>query len=215
MEEEGFHPDIVTYNMLIDRYCKEGRLKDAVYLYNIMFRRGVVPDMITYTALIYGLCKGGNVREAHRLFQLMVHRGLKPDAVSYNTLIYGYCKEGMMQEARSVLFDMIGRGIAPDNFTCWTLVKGYQNLDRMISALNLVLELTRFGVVISRDIGKFVNEALELKVEMVSKEMKPNLVAYRAVIVELCGLSRSMEALFLMQEMVEAGLPIDIEFVVL
>ncbi|KAL0340852.1 UNVERIFIED_CONTAM: Pentatricopeptide repeat-containing protein [Sesamum radiatum] len=40
--------------------------------------------------------------------------------------------------------------------------------------------------------------------------MKPNLSAYRAY-VELCGLSRSMEALLLMQEMVEAGLPIDIE----
>lgn len=54
--------------------------------------------------------------------------------------------------------------------------------------------------------GKFVKEALELKLEMVSKDLKPNLSAYRAVI----G-SRSMEALRLMQEMVESGLPPDIE----
>ena len=43
MEEEGFEPDIVTYNTLINNYCGRGRLSDAFYLYRIMYRRRVLP----------------------------------------------------------------------------------------------------------------------------------------------------------------------------
>lgn len=42
MEEEGLELDIVTYNVLVDSYCKKGRLKDVIYLYYILYRRGVV-----------------------------------------------------------------------------------------------------------------------------------------------------------------------------
>ncbi|KAL3520505.1 hypothetical protein ACH5RR_018654 [Cinchona calisaya] len=160
MEEEGFDPDIVTYNMLMDSYCKKGRLKDAIYLYDIMFRRGVVPDLLTYTALINGFCKGGNVKDAHRLFSTMIHRGLKPDLRAFNTLLVGYCREGMMQESRSLLHDMIRDGIHPDDFTCRTLVEGYHKQDCLISALNLVVELQRFGFSVPQDVYHYLGIAL-------------------------------------------------------
>ncbi|KAG6402362.1 hypothetical protein SASPL_139240 [Salvia splendens] len=59
--------------------------------------------------------------------------------------------------------------------------------------------------------GKFVEEALELKIEMVSKGLKPKISAYGAIIGGMCELRRSMEDLSLMQEMIESGLPLDIQ----
>ncbi|XP_042013549.1 pentatricopeptide repeat-containing protein At5g40400-like [Salvia splendens] len=216
MEEEGFDLDIVTYNILVDGYCKNRRLKDAIYLYNIMCTRGMVPDLITYTTLINGLCKGGSVREAHRFFSLMVQRGLRPDAVTYNTLIYGYCKEGMMQDVRAVLFDMIRNKVSPDDFTCWLLIKGYQNLDRMISAVNLVVELVRYGIMVSPDIYCYLILALcnddrpfaakSLLDQMSQNGYVPNAEVYNELI---CSLSRGKfveEALELKIEMVSKGL---------
>ncbi|KAG6402361.1 hypothetical protein SASPL_139239 [Salvia splendens] len=106
MEEEGFDLDIVTYNMLVDGYCKNRRLKDAIYLYNIMCTRGMIPDLI----------RGGDAR----------------------------CER--------MLFDMIRKKVSADGFTCWLLIKGHQNLDRMICAVNLVVELVRYGIMVSPDI---------------------------------------------------------------
>ncbi|KAG6384496.1 hypothetical protein SASPL_155687 [Salvia splendens] len=138
MEEEGFDLDIVTYNMLVDGYCKNRRLKDAIYLYNIMFTRGMIPDLIRPFA-------------AKSLLDHMSQNGYVPNAEVYNELI---------------------------------------------------CSLSR---------GKFVEEALELKIEMVSKGLKPKISAYGAIIGGMCELRRSMEDLSLMQEMIESGLPLDIQ----
>lgn len=256
MEEDGFDPDIVTYNMLMDSYSKKGRLKDAIYLYHIMFRRGVVPDLLTYTALINGFCKGGNVRVAHQLFSTMIHRGLKPDLRAFNTLLVGYCKVGMMQEARSLMHDMIGDGIHPDEFSCRMLVEGYHKHGSLISALNLVVELQRFGFSVPPDVYDYLGialctenrpfaaksllegivcpsyepdpeilcnligslcrcnsleEALDLKAQMESKNMRLDLGTYKAIICCLCRLSRCKEAENLIKEMVESGIRPDIE----
>lgn len=49
-----------------------------------------------------------------------------------------------------------------------------------------------------------------MKAEMVSNDMKPNLVTYKALIGCLCRLSRSVEGESLMREMVEFGVNPDI-----
>lgn len=58
--------------------------------------------------------------------------------------------------------------------------------------------------------GDFVAEALLLKVEMADKKMKPDLVAYGAVIGCLSRLGRSMEGESLVGEMIASGLVPDL-----
>ncbi|GMP29338.1 hypothetical protein CsSME_00004487 [Camellia sinensis var. sinensis] len=65
-----------------------------------------------------------------------------------------------MQESRLLLPDMVGNGIFPDNFTCWILVEGYVKEGRLLSALNMVVELQRFGVSVYRDIYDYLILAL-------------------------------------------------------
>ncbi|XP_028124467.1 pentatricopeptide repeat-containing protein At5g40400-like [Camellia sinensis] len=170
----------------------------------------------------------------------MVRRGLTPNILTYNTLISSCYKEGMMQESRLLLPDMVKNGIFHDNFTCWIPVQGYVKQGRLLSTLNMVVELQIFGVSVCRYIydylilvlcqenwpyvaknllkrmsqvghepkeeifneliyslskSDFVEEALLLKAEMVSNDMKPNLVTYKALIGYLCRLSRSVEGL--------------------
>ncbi|PWA59388.1 tetratricopeptide-like helical domain-containing protein [Artemisia annua] len=212
MEEEGFDPDIVTYNTLIDSYVRKGRLKDALYLYNIMYIRRLIPDLITHTSLINGLCKEGNVREAHKLFHRMVQIGLKPDVFCYNTLICGYVKKEMMQEARGLLHDMIKEKVFPNEFTCLVLIEGYRKKNIIISAVNLVVELQRFGVSVSSDLQvdlvvdlcrvdkPFAAKSLWERLMQDGKETR-KFEIYNELIVTFCRLDYVNEAIQLKDEM--------------
>ncbi|CAN8233162.1 unnamed protein product [Cochlearia groenlandica] len=165
-EEEGFVPDLVTYNTLVSSYCKRGKLKEAFYLYKIMYRRRVVPDLVTYTSLVKGLCREGRVKEAHQTFHRMIDRGITPDCVSYNTLIYAYCKEGNVEQSKKLLHEMLGNKVVPDRFTCKVIVEGYVREGRLLAAVNFMVELTRLRVVIPFEVCEFL-------IERLCKEGKP------------------------------------------
>ncbi|XP_076892176.1 uncharacterized protein LOC143543826 [Bidens hawaiensis] len=211
MEEEGFDPDIVTYNTLIDSYVRRGRLKDAHYLYNIMCIRRVMPDLITHTSLINGLCKEGSVREAHKLFHRMVQIRLNPDVFCYNTLICGYVNKGMMREARALLHEMIKEKVPPNSFTCSVLIEGYKKESTLISAVNLIIELRRFGILVSKSLQldlvvalcrvdkPFAAKSLLERVEKNGEET--SLQIYDELIVSFCRLSYVNEAIELKDEM--------------
>ncbi|KFK33107.1 hypothetical protein AALP_AA6G332000 [Arabis alpina] len=160
MEEEGFEPDLVTYNTLVSSYCRRGRLKEAFYLYKIMYRRRVVPDLVTYTSLIKGLCKDGRVREAHQTFHRMIDRGIMPDGISYNTLIYAYCKEGMMEQSKRLLYEMLGNSVVPDRFTCKIIVEGFVRERRLLAAVSFFVELRRLKVTIPFEVYNSLIESL-------------------------------------------------------
>ncbi|KAK9950578.1 hypothetical protein M0R45_006062 [Rubus argutus] len=71
MEEKGIVPDSITYNILINGYCRSGNAKKAFSLHDDMLRKrdradqvrdemlsiGFNPTLLTYNALVQGLCK--------------------------------------------------------------------------------------------------------------------------------------------------------------
>ncbi|KAG0456400.1 hypothetical protein HPP92_024188 [Vanilla planifolia] len=130
---EGFDPDVVTYNTLINGYCRKGRVEEALRLFKVMFRRGVEPDLVSYKILMKGLCKEGRVWEAQQLFDKMRQRGLAADEACYGILVLGYCWVGKMRKAWLLLQEMIGGGYIPDCFVCMEFAKDVFRLkDEMI-----------------------------------------------------------------------------------
>ena len=61
MVEFGIKPSVVTYNTLLDSFCKEGEVRQAVDLLFKMQRRGCDPNDVTYNVLINGLSKKVNL----------------------------------------------------------------------------------------------------------------------------------------------------------
>ncbi|KAJ0753784.1 putative tetratricopeptide-like helical domain superfamily [Helianthus annuus] len=55
MNEYGIKPNIITYNTLLDSYCKEGDIDQALHLLEEMQVRGCAPNDVMYNALINGL----------------------------------------------------------------------------------------------------------------------------------------------------------------
>ena len=75
MLKDGLFPGMVTYNALINGYCKERRS---------WFQK---PDGFTFTALIDGRCKQGRPEEANGILDLMIKKGISPDEVTWTALI--------------------------------------------------------------------------------------------------------------------------------
>ncbi|KAL6608094.1 hypothetical protein ACP70R_041157 [Stipagrostis hirtigluma subsp. patula] len=251
LEEQGFEPDVVTYNTLLAGYCRRGRLKDALHLFDVMPYRGVQPDLVSHTILMDGLCKAWRLADARRMFDRMVQSGLIPDAVAYSVLITGYCNEGRLREARSLLFEMVGSGLSSVGFTLRVVIDGHVKFGKLLTCLNMVAPLRKYGVVVPLEsysslIGALcedmrpnaarrllqwmtedghspslhmynmivdcfcrcdsAKEALDVKVEMCSRDVKPNLHTYRTLITCFCRLGKSLEGQSVMMEMIESGL---------
>ncbi|KAG2319707.1 hypothetical protein Bca52824_012920 [Brassica carinata] len=87
------------YGVLIDGYCRSGKLRDAVRVHDGMLRKGVRTNATICNSLINGYCKSGQLVEAERMFMRMKDWSLKPDLHTYNTLVDGYCRAGRVNEA--------------------------------------------------------------------------------------------------------------------
>ncbi|KAG9453004.1 hypothetical protein H6P81_005908 [Aristolochia fimbriata] len=79
MLQSDISPNIVSYSILIDGLCKEGRVEDATLAFRCAIERGLVPDLAAYSILIHAYCKSGNFVEAKKLYSRMVADGVKPD----------------------------------------------------------------------------------------------------------------------------------------
>lgn len=66
MQQEGTDLDVVTYDTILDRLCKTGRLREVQYLFNQMVSQGISPDNITYNTSASSFWQLGKCKEASK-----------------------------------------------------------------------------------------------------------------------------------------------------
>ncbi|KAK6946628.1 Pentatricopeptide repeat [Dillenia turbinata] len=64
MVESGCKSDVVSYNIILNVFCREGKVKEATELFEDMPRRGCVPDVVSYRILFDGLSNHMQFEEA-------------------------------------------------------------------------------------------------------------------------------------------------------
>nr|KAJ0187854.1 hypothetical protein LSAT_V11C900491760 [Lactuca sativa] len=67
MIQRGFKPNIVTYNIIIDSYCKRGRFLDGLKLLEEIEQANYLPTLKTLTTLIHGAGIAHNTTYAQQL----------------------------------------------------------------------------------------------------------------------------------------------------
>ena len=68
---KGLVPSEVTYNYLIDGWCKNGEIDRAMLCLSKMFGKEREANVITYATLVDGLCKFGRPDDALKLWDEM------------------------------------------------------------------------------------------------------------------------------------------------
>ncbi|KAF3773656.1 Pentatricopeptide repeat-containing protein [Nymphaea thermarum] len=134
----GVEPDVYTFSILINAFCKIGQVDVARKMYSVLIHslakigkmnevlrifaemneKNLAPDVYTYTGLISGFCKQGDMERAFHLHDEMLVKGVYPNIVTYNALIDGLLKSGEVtvgtfyqgeEEITLINYDILGR----------------------------------------------------------------------------------------------------------
>lgn len=117
MREMGVTPDVVTYNSLVDVYCKGRELEKAYKVLDEMRERDLSPDVITYTSIIGGLGLVGQPDKARDVLKEMKEYGCYPDVPAYNAAIRNFCIAKRLREAYDLVDEMTSKGLSPNATT--------------------------------------------------------------------------------------------------
>lgn len=143
--EHRFTPNLQTYTVLLNGWCRVKNLMDAGKVWNVMIDKGFKPDIVAHNTMLEGLSKCKKRSDAIKLFEVMKAKGPSPNTRSYTILIRDFCKQGKMNEAVAGFEDMLRSGCEADAATFTCLVTGFGNQKRMDKVLALLREMKEKG----------------------------------------------------------------------
>ncbi|KAJ0763145.1 putative tetratricopeptide-like helical domain superfamily [Helianthus annuus] len=116
----------VTYEHLINGYCKLGDVDSGMLLFKDLCRKGFTPIGFTIDLLIKELCVNNMVSEALMVSRFALKNNVVISGGSYEFLIKGLCNEGRMEESMKVQAEMVGKGYEPNSEIYSAFISGYE-----------------------------------------------------------------------------------------
>ncbi|KAF1859732.1 hypothetical protein Lal_00010316 [Lupinus albus] len=91
--------DLTSWNTMLGGYSVNGRIEEAIALFEEMIRFGIRPDGISFVALLSGCSHSGLTNEGKRLFDMMQDYGVQPSLEHYACLVDLLGRSGKLAEA--------------------------------------------------------------------------------------------------------------------
>nr|XP_027098337.1 pentatricopeptide repeat-containing protein At2g01740-like [Coffea arabica] len=148
-------PNVVTYGILVDTYCKMNNVNMAYRVFKDMKSSGVFPNLQIFTSLIDGYCKAGELEVALGLYLDMRRNSVFPNVVTYSALIDGFCKRGMLEKTAYLFSRMLEDGVEPNIVVYTSMIDGEfkkKNVDNALKYLSRMhdqgirLDVTAYGL---------------------------------------------------------------------
>jgi len=79
MEEEGFEPNLVMLNLLINAFGTAGRHLEALAVFQHIKDSGMSPDVVTYTTLMKTFMRAKKFEKVSEVYKEMERAGCTPD----------------------------------------------------------------------------------------------------------------------------------------
>ncbi|XP_059625594.1 pentatricopeptide repeat-containing protein At3g62470, mitochondrial-like [Cornus florida] len=143
--KERFTPNLRTYTVLLNGWCRGRNLMEAGKVWNEMIDKGFKPDIVAHNTLLEGLLRGKQRCDAIKLFDVMKAKGPTPTVRSYTILIKEFCKQTKMREAVEYFEQMLGSGCQPDAAAYTCLITGFGNQKKMDKVYGLLKEMKEKG----------------------------------------------------------------------
>ncbi|KAF5732061.1 putative pentatricopeptide repeat-containing protein [Tripterygium wilfordii] len=215
MRQMGIKPDVVSYNSLIDVYCKNREVDKAYKVIKRMREEDMEPDVITYTSIIGGLGLVGQPDKARDVLKEMKEYGCYPDVAAFNAAIRNYCIAKRLGDAYNLMDEIVAKGLRPNATTynlffrvfSWSndLQSSWTLYQRMIDAGCLPnTQSCMFLIKLFRRQEK-VDMAMRLWNDMVEKGFGSYILVSDVLFDLLCDLGKLVEAEKCFLQMVEKG----------
>ncbi|CAK7348418.1 unnamed protein product [Dovyalis caffra] len=232
--EGRFTPNLRTYTILLNGWCRVKNLMEAGRIWNEMLDKGFKPDIVAHNTMLEGLLKSKKRSDAIKFFEVMKAKGPSPDVRSYTILIRDLCKQTKMKEAVEYFYEMVDSGCHPDAAVYTCLMTGYGNQKRMDMVYELLKEMKEKG---SPPDGKTYNALIKLMTsqrmpddavrvykKMIQNGIEPSIHSYNMIMksyfqirnyemghavwdeMRLISQGRSEEACKYLEDMIEKGM---------
>ncbi|KAA0038111.1 hypothetical protein IC582_007955 [Cucumis melo] len=215
MIEMGVKPDVVSYNSLVDVYCKNREMDKAFKVVEKMRDEDIPADVITYTSIIGGLGLIGQPDKARNILKEMKEYGCYPDVAAYNATIRNFCIAKRLHEAFDLLDEMVNKGLSPNATTYNLFFRIFFWSNDLKSAWNLYRRMMDTGCLpntqsclfLVRLFKKYEKEdmALELWNDMIQKGFGSYILVSEELFDLLCDLGKLIEAESCFLQMVDKG----------
>ncbi|EEF29924.1 pentatricopeptide repeat-containing protein At1g77360, mitochondrial [Ricinus communis] len=209
---------LATFASVFGSYVTAGRVKDAIFTFEVMNQYGVVRDVVALNSLLSAICRDGKTVDAVD-FLFVAKNSIKPDADTFAILLEGWEKELNLVNSRQT-FDEMVREIgwdpantpAYDTFLC-TLLMGRIGFNEVIEFLEIMKEKRccpgmRFFRAAIEECLK-VNDVrvagLIWEVMMETNGFRPDIEMYNLMISLYCYTNNTDIALRFLDEMVYNG----------
>ncbi|XP_015900583.2 pentatricopeptide repeat-containing protein At3g61360-like [Ziziphus jujuba] len=215
MVRRGFEPNIVTYNIRIDAYCKRGCFGDGLRLLEEMERANLLPTLETITTLIHGAGVARNPIKARQLFEEISLRNLNPDTGAYNALMSSFFRCKDVESAVALMNEMEKKCIDYDSVAYHTMFFGLMRTAGFESVSQLYYKMvernfvpkTRTAVMLMKYFCQNcrVDLGLHLWGYLVEKGCCPHGHALDLLLTALCSRGSVIEAFECSKQMLERG----------
>ncbi|KAF1878501.1 hypothetical protein Lal_00047170 [Lupinus albus] len=215
MREMGVKPDVVTYNSLVDVYCKGREIEKAYKVLDEMRERDLSPDVITYTSIIGGLGLIGQPDKARDMLKEMKEFGCYPDVPAYNAVIRNFCIAKRLGDAYGLMDEMTSKGLSPNATTYNLFFRVFFWSNDLQSSWNLYKRMIVAGCLPNTQSCMFlirlfkrhekVEMAMQLWGDMVEKGFGSYTLVSDVLFDLLCDTGKLAESEKCFLEMVEKG----------
>jgi pentatricopeptide repeat protein len=171
MHESKIHPDVATYNRLIEMSFKFEQEENASKLFEEVCDSysGVQPDIVTFNIMMKNYVKEirefrkyqstPNEKKLEKVFKIfsdIKKNNIKLNSITYNTIMDACTEVGDYEKAISLFEEMKTIDIKPDNYTYAVIVKGLK-ASKGKENLNMALEI----------LENIINEKQDIKIDEV------------------------------------------------
>ncbi|MBA0634379.1 hypothetical protein Godav_029427 [Gossypium davidsonii] len=215
MKELGVKPDVVSYNCLVDVYCKGREMDKAYRVVEKMRDEELWPDVITYTSIIGGLGLVGQPDKARDVLKEMKEHGCYPDVAAYNASIRNYTIAKRLGDAYSLMDEMDRKGLSPNATTYNLFFRVFYWLNDLSCSWSLYQRMMYSGCLPNTQSCMFlirlfrkheqVEMALRLWKDMVEKGFGSYTLVSDVLFDLLCDMGKLVEAEKCFLEMIEKG----------
>ncbi|KAL6177066.1 hypothetical protein ACLB2K_053698 [Fragaria x ananassa] len=183
-----FTPNLQTYAVLLDGWCRVKNLLEAGRVWNEMIDKGFEPDVVTHNIMLGGLLRSHKRSDAIKLFEIMKAKGPSPNARSYSILIQNFCKQKQMKEAVLYFEEMRESGCQPSVVVYTNLITGFGNQNKMDMVHGLLKamkldgctpdEVTYNSLIKLMTRQRMPDDAVRIYKKMIQNSVEPSIHTY-------------------------------------
>ncbi|CAA7025930.1 unnamed protein product [Microthlaspi erraticum] len=219
LEEKSIdvRPNIRTFNVLVQAWCKKKQVEEAWKVVHKMEECGVKPDTVTYNTIATCYVQTGESKSAEReVVEKMVtkEKAAKPNGRTCGIVVGGYVREGKVRDGLRFVRRMKEMRVEANLVVFNSLIKGFVEVmdrDGIDEVLTLMKEckvkadvITYSTVMNAWSSAGYMEKAAQVFEEMVKAGVKPDAHAYSILAKGYVRAKNTEKAEELLETMVEA-----------